>query len=209
MKTFLSVIAILPLSCLSLIAIPLPVRGQGQNSDVLWDDGGEEELASNLDSPKNAAPPKTGEAEKEKYPIQVEFTPNIRAKLAGLVQGAKSSICIAAYNLFLPEVSLSLLGARDRGVYIRIILDDNAATLTRSDYAMFRNNKIPIKLGRGITDAGDMRLSFAIFDGELLVVGPYDWTEPGDSDDMGCLNFTKNPKAVKKYMEKFDQLWGS
>ena len=84
----------------------------------------------------------------KQYPIEILFAPKggIKAKLANLIQKAQSSIDIAAYNIFLPDVTLSLIGAKTRGVRIRIILDDYGPTVEKSDFPLLQRNGIALQM---------------------------------------------------------------
>ncbi len=139
-------------------------------------------------------------------PLNALFSPNggIGAKLADLIFNAQSSIAIAAYNIYLPDVSNSLAGARARGVKIRIIMDTDATGSRLTDIGMYRNNKIPVYLWT----QGVMRDSFMIVDEKTLAVGSFEWTVNGDTSNVGSMIFTQNPEAVKAYLTQFNKLWG-
>ena len=144
-----------------------------------------------------------------RYPIEVMFAPKggIKAKLANLIQNAQSSIDIAAYNLFLPDVTLSLVGAKTRGIRIRIILDDFGPTSEKSDFPLLQRNEIPLIMIGGLSANGVMNHSFAIFDGKQLAIGSYRWSETGENEDYSSMTFTCDPDAVKTYTSKFEQIW--
>ncbi len=138
-------------------------------------------------------------------PLDVLFSPNggIGTKLADLIFNAQSSIAIAAYNIYLPDVSNSLAGARTRGVKIRIIMDNDAKGLRQTDVGMYQNNKIPVYLWT----QGLMRDSYMIVDEKTLAAGPFEWTVEGDTSNSGSMLFTQNPEAVKAYLTQFNKLW--
>lgn len=143
------------------------------------------------------------------YPIQILFAPKggIKAKLANLIQNAQSSIDIAAYNLFLPDVTLSLVGAKARGVAIRIILDDYGPTVEKSDFPLLQRNGIPLIMMGGLSANGAMNNSFALFDVKQLALGSYRWSEVGENEDYSSMVFTSDPEAIKAYADRFDRLW--
>ena len=155
-----------------------------------------------------AAPQKDGTTPPQ-YPMEVLFAPTggIKPKLADLIQKARSSIVIAAHNIFLPDITLSLVGAKFRGVDIRIVLDDFGPTIEKSDFPLFQRNGIPLLMIGGLSQQGAMNHSFAIFDRKVLAVGSYRWTELGENEDYSSMLFTQDPEAVKTYLGKFEQLW--
>jgi mitochondrial cardiolipin hydrolase len=141
----------------------------------------------------------------EGHPIEVLFSPNggIKAKLAKLVQTASSSIDIATNNIFLPEVSLSLLGAKKRGVRIRIITDAYTVRSERSDIPLFQRNGIEVFQ----TNGSEMKHSFAIFDSKRIATGSYEWTDVGEFQQSSSILFTENPDLLKAFNEQFKKLW--
>ena len=141
--------------------------------------------------------------------MEILFAPKggIKTKLANLIQNAQSSIDIAAYNLFLPDVTLSLVGAKTRGARIRIILDDFGPTIEKSDFPLLQRNGIPLIMMGGVSASGAMNHSFAIFDGKQLAIGSYRWSETGENEDHSSMVFTSDPDAVKTYTGKFERLW--
>lgn len=156
-----------------------------------------------------AAPP-TKASDKPEYPMEVLFAPvgGIKDKLANLIQGAEESIDIAAYNIYLPDVTLSLTGAKYKGIKIRIIMDNYGPTVEYSDFPLFKRNGIPLRMMSGTADNGAMNHSFAIIDGKLLAMGSYRWSETGENGDYSSMIFTADPDAIKTYQRKFDELWG-
>ncbi len=145
----------------------------------------------------------------KKYPLEILFAPKggVEAKLAEWVQNAESSIAIAAYNVFLPDVTLSLIGAKARGVDVRIVMDDFGPTVEKSDFPLFRRNGIGVIMLGGFSETGAMNHSFMVVDGKRLAIGSYRWSESGQNDDYSSMMFTEDPDAINTYKAKFEQLW--
>lgn len=157
---------------------------------------------------------------------------NLEQRVIDAINSAKSSVDVAAYELNSLNIVVALCKAKERGLRIRLIVDDQAAPA---------NNKDLWKVARGLlerryhvpwmTDAGWpwVRAKSSYYKGyraqmhhKFMVI---DRLSPSSSDDMvltGSYNYTitgmvsmqnllviRDPILAMTYETEFEQMWGS
>jgi len=96
-------------------------------------------------------------------------------------QSVRRSADLCVFTITDDRISRGILDAHRRGVKVRIISDAEKAHDLGSDLQQFAENGIAVKLIRVVAAAdpgtyGHMHHKFAIFDGNRLINGSYNWT---------------------------------
>lgn len=141
--------------------------------------------------------------------VEVVFTPSYECenKIVDLIDHSKTSIDVAVYSINNSQIVAALKLAKQRNVTIRILTDRLQAA---GKYSM-------------VTDLHDTGLNirvhsknkiehnkFAIFDGETVSTGSYNWTNAAsEKNSENCLFLIKEPEHVRSYQMRFEELWSA
>ncbi len=122
----------------------------------------------------------------------------IQRRLVLLINGCQSRIEAGLYELTSPLLIQALRRAHDRGVDVRIILNtgDAAPPLVRVRHLAGREPQ------------GIMHNKFAIFDGEQVVTGSYNWTNAAEKRNYENALIEDDPGTIQQYEHEFELLWG-
>jgi mitochondrial cardiolipin hydrolase len=116
----------------------------------------------------------------------------------------KSSVDICVFTITDDRISRAILAADRRGVALRIVTDNEKAFDAGSDIDKFREAKIPIKVDMTLCH---MHHKFAIFDGQRLLNGSYNWTRGAAEQNAENIVDTDNPGLVAAFQHEFDAIW--
>ena len=136
------------------------------------------------------------------------FSPDggIKDKIIAKINLSKKSIKIAIYSFTSADIAWALDNAKNRGVDIAIIADKSQSTGKNSEipFLISKNIKLKILQGKG---RGIMHNKFAIFDGQEVVTGSYNWTNNAELYNYENAIFICNPEAVNKFLGEFNRMW--
>lgn len=144
--------------------------------------------------------------------INVYFSPNGGALSAIVreIDGAKGTLDIAMFSFTSREIGDAVLRATQRGVKVRIILDQGQAKERFSRYPLFLQANIPVKLlpgGEKKFVKGLMHNKFAVIDGKEVITGSYNWTASAEKLNYENLLIIRSPDLAKKYEDYFEKMW--
>lgn len=141
--------------------------------------------------------------------VKVVFTPSYECEneIVNLIDNSKTSIDVAVYSINNRQIVDALKRAKQRNVTLRILTDRLQAA---GKYSM-------------VTDLHDFGLNirvhsknkiehnkFAIFDGETVSTGSYNWTNTAsENNSENCLFLIKETKHVRSYQMRFEELWNA
>lgn len=139
-------------------------------------------------------------------PGRVYFGPEdpMVERLEALVRGAKTSIDVAVFTLTDNRLSQALLDAHRQGVRVRILTDDEKAHDKGSDVFALAQRDVPVRFDHS---PFHFHHKFAVFDGEVLVTGSYNWTRGADRDNRENFAVLHQPNLVRQFSENFERLW--
>jgi phosphatidylserine/phosphatidylglycerophosphate/cardiolipin synthase-like enzyme len=110
------------------------------------------------------------------------------------------------------RITRAILDSHRRGVKLRILSDHAKSGDLGSDMLQFRDSGIQVKLAdvfdrSGPRRDGHMHHKFAIFDGERLINGSYNWTRGAANINFENLVDTANRDLIVVFAEEFKRLW--
>ena len=142
---------------------------------------------------------------------KIYFSPNgqIKARIVGEINNARNSVDIAVFNITSYGIKAALTKALKRGVQIRFIADLGESENERSVIGSLIEDGVKIKLLKGKGKNGLMHHKFAIFDGQLLLTGSYNWTETAEHYNYENALFLDDKSLVKGYQDEFERLWSA
>jgi len=120
-------------------------------------------------------------------------------------RSARRSVDFCVFTLSDDRIAQEVLAAHTRGVSLRFITDNDKETDSGSDVTRLRAAGVPTLVDR--TDA-HMHHKFAIFDGQWLLNGSYNWTRSACSHNEENLVATNDVALLRQFQGAFDQLWG-
>ncbi|HOO77276.1 MAG TPA: phospholipase D-like domain-containing protein [bacterium] len=138
--------------------------------------------------------------------IRIFFSPedDVAALLTGLIDSSRCRVWAAFYSLDLPGVAEALLWARERGVDVRVVMDDAAGGGVRSRSHQLR------RAGILVTDAspGDfMHNKFMVVDGFITLTGSCNPTETGVTRDNNNVVVVACSRLAFHYQKEFLEMW--
>jgi len=140
--------------------------------------------------------------------ISVYFSPNGGCQQAVIseIRKAAQTIDIAMYYLSSRDIAQALVRASQKGVVIRVVLDQGQEieAASKSGYLIKHGFNIRYHLGFGL-----MHNKFAIFDGKSLITGSFNWTLTAQERNEENLLIITDEKTIEKYKERFEYLWNT
>ncbi len=117
---------------------------------------------------------------------------------------AESFINIAMYIFTDREIALPLIKARERGVKVRLYLDQDQVDYqySQSRFLVQRGIKTRISSNNYI-----MHHKFAIIDNRLLLTGSNNWTFSANNRNDENLMVIDDPEIIEIFQNQFEKLW--
>ncbi len=144
---------------------------------------------------------------------QVFFSPaqftqeGIRGQIIEHINQSKESIDIAIYAFTTEPIAQALLNTKERGVEIRIIVDSRQISYNSSQYSFLEDNGFNLKVLSGIKGHGIMHNKIAIYDGEIVQTGSYNWSDNAEFNSWENVVFIDDATIVKRYQDYFEKMW--
>jgi phosphatidylserine/phosphatidylglycerophosphate/cardiolipin synthase-like enzyme len=134
--------------------------------------------------------------------IEILVTPKDKCfgRIVQLIDGAKETINVQAYQLTAEPIAEALKRAHARGVKVHILADKTQTSQTSSTF-------IPGLAAAGIPIKIDHRPAIAhckiiIIDGKTTLTGSYNWTDGAENRNAENLVIIENQKEVAKIYQK-------
>ena len=134
---------------------------------------------------------------------------SIEGRLIEKINAAQTSIHIASFEFDLTPVAEALIAARQRGVDIRWVTDDEHgleadAEPGHGQFAMLQNAGIEV---RADSRSALMHNKFWIFDGQIVWTGSTNITENGIFDQDNNTVVIQSPELAAIYEREFQEMW--
>ncbi len=139
---------------------------------------------------------------------KVYFSPNggCQDAIISEISRAKNTIDIAMYNFTSREIAKELVSAKDRGVKVRVFMDEKTARDNKySKDSYLSENGIEVRYYN--KDKSIMHNKFAIMDNQVLITGSFNWTPTANWHNEENLLIITDPDIVKQYYKRFEHLW--
>ncbi len=139
-------------------------------------------------------------------PIKVYFSPNGGCQDAIIreISKARRTIDVAMYDLTNREISQELIKAKEKGVWVRLFLDQGEGNgkYSKGRYLMSKGIEV-----RFYKEDGLMHNKFAVIDDKVLITGSFNWTVTAERDNQENLLIITDEDAVREYSQRFETLW--
>jgi len=117
---------------------------------------------------------------------------------------AKESIDIAMYYFTDRELARAVIDAYNRGVRIRVYLDNGQREAKYSKSCYLEKNGITIRYS---DNPYIMHHKFCVVDNKVLITGSYNWTASARERNNENLLIIDDAKLVQEYLLEFNRLW--
>lgn len=148
--------------------------------------------------------------------VQFSRTDRVPESLVAAIDKTEKTLLLSIYDLKLSEVADAVVRAKGRGVDVRLIYDmghakpsgDPAAGAGPSaEYSALLAAGVPVRLLKGGGSFGIMHNKFAVFDGELLVTGSFNWTRAADERNFENAVFKDDPALIDGFTRYWNWMW--
>lgn len=134
---------------------------------------------------------------------------SIEGRLIDKINAARTSIHIASFEFDLTPVAEALVAARQRGVDVRWVTDDESGLQAdeepdRGQFAMLREAGIEV---RSDDRSALMHNKFWIFDGQTVWTGSTNITESGVFKQDNNTIVIQSPALARIYEAEFQEMW--
>jgi phosphatidylserine/phosphatidylglycerophosphate/cardiolipin synthase-like enzyme len=128
--------------------------------------------------------------------------------LVKLYSGASTSLDIAIYSLTHPDIVKAIGDAKQRGVQVRVITDNEQAAGNTQKHAVddLLTLGIPVKVN---LHSGLMHLKMSVIDGKTATIGSYNYTQSASQQNDEVMTVVTQPAFVKSCQDEFNRLWDS
>jgi phosphatidylserine/phosphatidylglycerophosphate/cardiolipin synthase-like enzyme len=137
----------------------------------------------------------------------------ISSHLIRAIDATKKTLDIAIYELAIREVRDALVRAKDRGVKVRIVMDQSHLFPEKEtghrtqEVQSLIDAGFALKMLRGGDAHGIMHNKFAVFDGALLETGSYNWSRAADVQHFENAFFDDDGARIASYQNYWDWMW--
>jgi len=139
-----------------------------------------------------------------KTEVYFSLSDNPQKEIIKNINRAQASINIAMYIFTDREIALPLIKARERGVKVRLYLDQDQVDYQYSQSRFLVQKGIKARIS---TNNYIMHNKFAIIDNRLLLTGSYNWTFSANNRNDENLMIIDDPELIEIFQNQFVNLW--
>lgn len=138
---------------------------------------------------------------------------SISGHLIRAIDAAQTSIDIAIHGLALREVAAALVRAKNRGVKVRVVMNqthvfpEKPRDKRSAEVQQLIDQGFEMKMLRGGDMFGVMHNKIAIFDSQVLETGSYNWTHAADTWHWENAMFHAEQARIKAFQAYWDFMW--
>lgn len=129
------------------------------------------------------------------------------ALLVKAIKLSTKRIDAAIFSFYGQVLADALIGAKARGVRVRLVLDRGQAANSRVVRALI-DAGVQVRLRSGRGDVGVMHHKFALFDGELLETGSFNWSVNAETNSYENTVFSARPEDLSAFEDEFERAYG-
>ncbi|MEM7606597.1 MAG: phospholipase D-like domain-containing protein [Myxococcota bacterium] len=137
---------------------------------------------------------------------EVHFSPGngCRNRIARALGEVRERAEICVFTITDNHLVDAILAAKKRGVRVRIAADNDKARDRGSDIERLAEAGVDVRVDRS---PHHMHHKFAVFDGELLLNGSYNWTRSAFAHNRENLVAVRSPQVVQRFADAFESMW--
>ena len=139
-----------------------------------------------------------------KTEVYFSLSDNPQKEIIKNINQAEAFINIAMYIFTDREIAIPLVKARERGVKVRLYLDQDQVDYKYSQSRFLVQKGIKTRIS---TNNYIMHNKFAIIDNRLLLTGSYNWTFSANNRNDENLMVIDDPEIISIFQNQFVNLW--
>jgi len=139
-----------------------------------------------------------------KTEVHFSLSDNPQKEIIKNINQAEAFINIAMYIFTDREIALPLAKARERGVKVRLYLDQDQVDYQYSQSRFLVQKGIKTRIS---TNNYIMHNKFAIIDSRILLTGSYNWTFSANHRNDENLMVIDDPEIIEIFQNQFEKLW--
>lgn len=149
--------------------------------------------------------------------VQACFSPQGKCSghIAREIGQAQREVLVAIYAFTRDDLAWALIKARQRGVKVQVVLDqefDSGNEISKGAFLEKQGVQVRrvsgLNTGRQERGAGIMHEKFAVIDRKVVLTGSYNWTVAADNfNDENLLLFRDAGPLAEEYRKEFVRLW--
>ena len=141
-------------------------------------------------------------------PADVYFSPDegIRRHILHAIRDSRQQIDVAVYQITSTELAKALVAAKERGVRVRVLTDQEKATSGGPAIRILREKGVQVR-SLGVSEQSLMHHKFAVFDGRTAATGSYNWTNTAERANYENLVLFDDRAVVARFTREFQRLW--
>jgi|SRR5579885_1228209 phosphatidylserine/phosphatidylglycerophosphate/cardiolipin synthase-like enzyme len=126
------------------------------------------------------------------------------------ILGCVASLDAAIYRFNNPRLARAIEAAGDRGVRVRLLVDQNKFEESQATRELLAKHHLPFRVLYGVKGKGSkMHHKFCVLDGRAVMTGSYNWTLESEHQNYESLLVLDSPEIVTAYEGEFDELWAA
>ena len=125
-------------------------------------------------------------------------------RICGLIRGARETVDVCVFTITDDRIAEQLIAAHRRGVRLRVITDNEKAWDLGSDVEKLTRAGVSVRIDES---PHHMHHKYAIFDGQIVLNGSYNWTRSAAENNEENILVTDDLRFVAAFREAFDALW--
>lgn len=112
------------------------------------------------------------------------------------------NVCV--FTITDDRIAEAMVVAARRGVKVRVLTDDEKAYDLGSDVEWLQRRGVEVRTDDSIHH---MHHKFAVFDGDVLINGSYNWTRGASDFNEENIVVTTETALIAQFQSEFDRLW--
>ena len=138
--------------------------------------------------------------------MRVLFSPrdDCAREIVSAIDKSERYVYVAMYFFTSRPIAQAIINARERGVDVRVCLDDEQPHYEYSKSRYLENNNINVRYVGG---SGIMHNKFCVIDDRITITGSYNWTARADLENDENVLFIESGEITRIYKEQFTRYW--
>jgi phosphatidylserine/phosphatidylglycerophosphate/cardiolipin synthase-like enzyme len=112
---------------------------------------------------------------------------------------------ICVFALTNDTLANAIRDAKNRGVQIKLIFDDEMMRMPGSDVKKLHDEGYEVRVD--LDPKAHMHHKFVIIDESTVITGSYNWTRQASNKNHENVVVFEDEEIAKKYIEEFNKLW--
>ena len=126
-------------------------------------------------------------------------------RLVNHLASAKTSMLICVFALTNDTLANAIRAARERGVDVKLIFDDEMMKMPGSDVKKLHDEGFPVRVD--LDPKAHMHHKFVVIDDTVVITGSYNWTRQASNKNHENIVVFEDTEIAQKYIEEFNKLW--